>query len=341
MVPPKMSEKGNSTNSLRLTLWFFRLSHHRRWMNGDAMQGADFGALFPSIQAGNIANVRNLLSGKIDVNLSQTTIDGDIYAPLHFAARWNQPEIIALLVEAGGNINLPLNYHEFTPLHAAGSAGHADALRALIALKADVHASGPDGSPLHVAARNGRSECVKLLLENKSEVNAARHGPPKTTPFLEACDTRPLFWKTTHVECLEALVAARADAYATDSDGRSALHLAAKRGNAQLLRLLLEQFMGDSSVDACDDAGETPLFAAAETGQVEAGRLLIEKGASVDSKSKASFFFFFPPLIPYYSCFCLFQKWLGVTCKAQRIVFDNYVFFLAVWRDCGASGGDF
>lgn len=313
-------------------------------------------ALFSSIEAGNVENVKQMLDAKTDVNGigwwgRSGSLDCNMYTALLIAARSNQSEIINLLAAARGDINKFLNEH--SPLHEAANQGNVEALRALLSLQAEPNALGAKGSPLHLAAQGGHLECVKLLLnvgagstnrkfdesvlfsaasapdvsvlkffadnghlrddglratkdgrtllhtaaaagnprtislllQLKGDVNAYGHGFIETTPLLEACGAWP--WSEKEVpECLEALLAARADAAATDSDGRCVLHFAARRQNTSALRLLLGHF---KDVDQRDNAGETPLHACAEHGRAAAARLLIEKRASVHCKNKVLF----------------------------------------------------
>jgi truncated hemoglobin YjbI len=65
----------------------------------------------------------------------------------------------------------------------------------------------------------------------------------------------------------------------------TALHMAARRGNVEVIEALLD---GGADIEARDSAGETPLRRAVNCNKVEAARLLLARGADPHSKgSKA------------------------------------------------------
>lgn len=158
-----------------------------------------------------------------------------------------------------------------TPLHVAAKCNQTSIIALLAKGRGNVNAMLDEFTPLHEAANEGHVDALQALLSLK-----ANRG-------VQQLSEKDL------LECLETLIAARADTQATDSDGRCALHFAARRQDTSLLRLLLGHF---TDVDQRDNAGETPLHACADLGKAEAVRLLLEKRASIDSKSKACTFLF-------------------------------------------------
>lgn len=68
-----------------------------------------------------------------------------------------------------------------------------------------------------------------------------------------------------------------------DRQGRTALHVAAFRGDAAQVRRLLEQGFAP---DVADHQGFTPLHLAAQEWREEAARALLDAGALVDPKNK-------------------------------------------------------
>ena len=131
-------------------------------------------------------------------------------------------------------------------------SGHADLAAWLIEAGADVHARDHRGrTPLTRASIEGKAELVSLLLQH------------------------------------------RADAASADVHGQTALHHASlghlsdenKQGQVQALPLLLAASL--PSLDARDEAGETPLMLACEAGHTDAAIVLISAGASLLARSHA------------------------------------------------------
>lgn len=89
---------------------------------------------------------------------------------------------------------------------------------------------------------------------------------------------------------VEALPAASRALLAKDQawigDGRTALHQAAALGSVPILQLLLAR-LPRSSIDVANRYGETPLYLAAERGMAPAVKLLLEQGA--DFKARTTF----------------------------------------------------
>ncbi|CAJ1417391.1 unnamed protein product [Effrenium voratum] len=68
---------------------------------------------------------------------------------------------------------------------------------------------------------------------------------------------------------------------AKDSQGRGAVHLAAKAGHAEVIGLLHDHGV---LLEACDDNGWTPLHLACEHGRAEAAMILLDRGCQADAQ---------------------------------------------------------
>jgi hypothetical protein len=116
---------------------------------------------------------------------------------------------------------------EWTPLHVAAIAGHAEAASVLLERGADPNARGRyDMTPLHWASMRGRAEVVSLLVKR-----GARHDARNIyglTPLHEAADE--------HV--VRVLVEAGASLRVADDRGMTPLHLSR---NKRVARALLER----------------------------------------------------------------------------------------------------
>ncbi|XP_049944395.1 ankyrin repeat domain-containing protein 65-like [Schistocerca serialis cubense] len=85
------------------------------------------------------------------------------------------------------------------------------------------------------------------------------------------------------VEEVRALLAAGADVGARDEEfGETALHWAAWRGHAAVVRLLLS---AASDHNARDQGGQTPLHWAAQSGHAEAAAALLQAGADMGART--------------------------------------------------------
>jgi ankyrin repeat protein len=92
-----------------------------------------------------------------------------------------------------------------------------------------------------------------------------------------------LHWAARHddLETARALFAARANPKAENRYGVTPLSLACTNGNAAMISLLLE---AGADANAPLRGGETPLMTASRTGKVDAVKALLTRGAAVDAK---------------------------------------------------------
>lgn len=74
---------------------------------------------------------------------------------------------------------------------------------------------------------------------------------------------------------------------AQNADGQTALHLACRRGSAELVQAILEY--RQANVDVLDKDGDPQLVFALAAGSPECVRALIEKGANVRSRLREGF----------------------------------------------------
>ena len=160
-------------------------------------------------------------------------------------------EIIALILEQGGNPNLQLKL--FPPYRALGADRGADGL-----LRTGT-------TPLFRAARGADVPAIKLLLEHNALIDLPQEND--VTPLIvssgyraSAIDTRGRF--RTEAEALEAtrlLLEYGADVHATTDAGQTALFGAATNGWNDMVELLLEY---GSDATAQDNQGNTIIDAA-------------------------------------------------------------------------------
>jgi ankyrin repeat protein len=166
------------------------------------------------------------LEAKADVNIA----DSGGNSPLHLAIYRNNPDIVALLLAVGARINA-FNVLEQSPLMAACEGGHESSVVRLLARGAKVNAADSRGqTPLHLAIKAGSSTIAKLLLEHGADASPAdKNG---MTPLALATEHKLL-------DIAAQLVESGACApNVADSKGRTAVHMAASRGQTRVLELL-------------------------------------------------------------------------------------------------------
>ena len=118
----------------------------------------------------------------------------------------------------------------------AAQRGDVDKLRAMLHRRPDVCTNdgvgGDSGyTPLHYAAREGHAECVRALLALGANANA-RTRAGGATPLHRAAFTGA-------GACVRLLLEGGADPCARDADGESALHKASARGAVAGVEILL------------------------------------------------------------------------------------------------------
>ncbi|XP_024610218.1 ankyrin repeat and SOCS box protein 10 [Neophocaena asiaeorientalis asiaeorientalis] len=192
------------------------------------------------------------------------------------------------LLVAGADPNIP-DQDGKRPLHLCGAAGSLECAELLLRFgaKVDGRSEEEEETPLHVAARLGHVELADLLLRRGACSNA--RDAEGWTPLLAACDARcpsPADAEATATHCLQLcglLLSAGADADAADQDRRRPLHLACRRGHADVVELLLSCGI---SANAMDYGGHTALHyalqgpaAALAQGPEHTVRALLNHGA--------------------------------------------------------------
>jgi len=162
------------------------------------------------------------------------------------------------------------------PVVEAVKGGNVDAVRTLLAKRADPNAAEADGTTaLHWAAHFDNLAAADLLITSGANARAAnRYG---ATPLWLACinGSAPM---------IERLLKAGADPNTTMPEGDTALMTAARTGHAAAVRALL---MRGARVDAAERwKGQTALMWAAASNNAAVVEALIEAGADVHARTK-------------------------------------------------------
>ena len=146
-----------------------------------------------------------------------------------------------------------------------------------------IHSRGPtNDSPLHVAAYSSRqASVIDLLIEHGADTDAwdinGRLPLHYALQYNENPDIIRMLIAETGGELPDTEDAPRAGFLR-----RPALHLAAENGNPAITRLLLSEYKQD--VHTTDSDGATALHVAAAVGNIRTVKVLIESGSSVDAQ---------------------------------------------------------
>ncbi|MBN3306341.1 CSKI2 protein, partial [Amia calva] len=167
------------------------------------------------------------------------------------------------------------------PLHYAAWQGKADCVHMLLRAGASVNTASQDGQiPLHLAAQYGHYEVSEMLLQHQS--NPCIINKAKKTPLDLACEfgrlkvAQLLLSSNMSVALLEG---ERKDS--ADSSFNTPLHLAARNGHKDIIRLLLKAGI---DINRATKAG-TALHEAALYGKTEVVRLLLDAGIDVNIRN--------------------------------------------------------
>ena len=229
------------------------------------------------------------------------------YTVLHHATANGDASIIALLVEAGADLEARNDRWGFTPLHTAIGNRNVAAVTALLDAGADIEADagGIWGTPLSRAAMqisgssNNRNAAkmaiIDALLAAGADVNAV--GEDGHTPLLNVVQNGRIglgLYSTNErlrgteatadsvVDLAVKLLEAGADPDAPGGWGQTPLHEAAEYRTPALVQALLD---AGADPNATDRYGSSALHVAARAGSPEIIALLVAAGAEVNGRT--------------------------------------------------------
>jgi len=294
-----------------------RTALHLAILSADESRMRDYGAVVDALLAagfrlGDVADrgrravhlarqpamIEHLLERGADVNARTMT---DEATPLHLACRDKDVERVRCLLAHGADPNAA-DRHGGTPLHVAlrnadersqaiaallrgrGAAddvftqaleGRTDAVLGALDKQPDLLTARTAGGAtlLHIAAEQGNLDLVKALLERRADLRAAD----------AAAGWTPLHYAARHgrAAVVDTLLLRGAQANAAGDYRTTALHVAVRRGHADVVRILCDA-AGKSPINTEDEWGYAPLHLAASAGHVAAVRELLEHRAQVN-----------------------------------------------------------
>jgi ankyrin repeat protein len=247
--------------------------------------------------------VRTLLQQKTDVNAAQP----DGMTALHWAVRHNDVETARLLLRAGAKPDVATRYG-VTPLYFACENATATMIDLLLRAGVDANSANPGGeTALMTASRTGNVDVVKLLLDRGASINAKESQRGQTALMWAVLENHPDVVKlllargadinvqtktevpdgtTGRAEAKSGDIGAhgpgmyRGRAVPSPSGAMTALHFAARDGNLEMTRILIE---AGADLERPSANGTRPLVVAIINNHIELALYLVAKGADVNA----------------------------------------------------------
>ena len=241
--------------------------------------------LVDAVKNNDKAATRSLLKAGANANASRP----DGATALSWAAHWNNLETVDLLIRAGANVNAA-NDLGVTPLWESCNNGNATMVEKLAGGRGGCQRNPPGyrrGGANEVRANTGSADAVKSLLAYKANVNAKEKQKGQTA-LMWAIDER-------HPEAARVLIEGGADVHARSNGGFTPLLFAARRGDLGSASLMVEKGAdvneawsgqkarpkatgtANNEADATHEAGLSVLLLATDCGQEAFAIFLVEK----------------------------------------------------------------
>ena len=227
-------------------------------------------------RAGHAEIVNKLLGAGADPNRYTTTG----VTSMHFAAESNSIELIKMLALAGGDVNSVDNYSNRTPLMFASTRNAISAVQALIDLDADLSMTNNIKDYEKIAKnateiRNRRSRIREAAEDPQpEEEQASRGGPPGSA---NRSSNPSGYLSTEKVETEKGPKVLSSIQQIGKQGGFTALHYAARDGNMESARLLIQAGADVNQTSEGDQS--SPLLVAVINGNYDLAKELLEAGA--------------------------------------------------------------
>ncbi|KAK0060680.1 ankyrin repeat domain-containing protein 12-like isoform X4 [Biomphalaria pfeifferi] len=217
----------------------------------------------------------NIVKLLLERNANVNAVGNDGDTAIHAAVKKEDLEVLKLLTERHCDLNV-LNAHRLTALMIAVEKGFLDIAVFLCEKGADINAVGHKGNTaLHLAAKKGKIEMVRLLLRHRGNIDS-QNSEGVTAVFIAV--------NSKSEDMLKLLGLMGADLSIKQNDGTTVIIQAAKSGNVNGVRCLLEHYNDKllHDINAFDKQGQNALMYATNERYIEIVKILINHGANVN-----------------------------------------------------------
>ncbi|MET0281884.1 MAG: ankyrin repeat domain-containing protein [Steroidobacteraceae bacterium] len=318
----------------------------------NAAEGDGSTALHWAAYADDLGMVKMLLAADADVNAATRL---QAVTPLYMASQTGDAALIDLLVKHGANPN-QANWQGTTPLMIAAASGSAQAVDVLVAHGADVNAreSLREQTALMFAANLNRADAIRALIAHGADpdlaskvVPATRYERPRRPAAAKAAGANgtavPAADPAEEDEDDAPKPATPAPLNSANNSGQgysrqtkavkmggfSPLHYAAREGNAEAIKALLEGGADKNLPSGSEQT--TPLLLAIHNGHFDAARVLLEHGADVNKANVMGF-------TPLYATIDV--QWAPHQWSPEPIVVQEDTNYLALMKMLIEHGAD-
>jgi len=271
-----------------------------------ALAGPGDARLADAAQRSDRDAIRTLIQQKADLNAPQA----DGMTALHWAARQNDLETVQTLIKAGAKVDIATRYG-VTPFYLACVNGNAAMIDVFLKAGVNPNTANPGGeTALMTATRTGNVDAIKLLIDRGAVVNAKEEVRGQTALMWAVLENHPdavklLLGKGADINAQTALVipdGVTADPQGTSGDigahgpgiyrpravpapsgAMTALNFAAREGNLEMARILID---AKADINLPSANGSTPLVVATINNHIQVAMFLVERGADVNQPDR-------------------------------------------------------
>ena len=203
---------------------------------------------------------------------------------LMFAARNGNPRLVQLFVAAGVDVNAAEKLRKTTALMWAAEQHHPEAVQALLKAGAKPAVkSGGAGLPRNYMANRVNQQSVQEAQERRKRAAAAGRTYEQQLQVERAAPLRPAFDQVQQPPPDDDSEVVVAGLVGSGGGGLSALHLAAREGDIESAKALLD---GGADVNQVTEYAWTPLLTAINNRNYALASMLMDRGADPNIANK-------------------------------------------------------